>query len=238
MDGIINVNKPKGITSYDVIRFIKREFNFKGKIGHAGTLDPSAEGVLIILIGKATKLSSRLMKFEKEYISMMKLGIKTDTDDIDGKVIEEREVNVEVKDIIKVIRSFEGEYLQTPPVVSAIKHQGKPLYKLYRKGIIVKPEPKLVSIKKIDIEEIKLPYIKIKVICSKGTYIRALCRDIGEKLGCLATQTELKRTRIGPFSIEKSLSLSELKKRGIDNSIITIWEFLQIFEKENGRKKT
>lgn len=237
MDGIINVNKPEGITSYDVIRFIKREFNFKGKIGHAGTLDPAAEGVLLILLGKATKVSSKLMRFEKEYIARMKLGIKTDTDDIEGKVIEEKEVNVNIDNILKIIKEFEGEYEQTPPVVSAIKHKGKPLYKLYRKGIVVKPEPKNVLIKKIDIEEIKIPYIKIRVVCSKGTYIRALCRDIGDKLGCGATQTELKRVRIGPFSIEKSLSLKELKEKGLLNSLITISELLQIFEKENEKRE-
>ncbi len=228
MDGIISVNKPKGITSYDVIRFIKSEFNFRGKIGHAGTLDPLAEGVLLILIGKATKLSSNLMYLEKEYIATMQLGKKTDTDDIEGEIIETKEVNVTNEDVIEVIKSFEGKYLQTPPLVSAIKYKGKPLYKLYKKGIIIKPEPKPVVIKKIEIEEIKLPYIRIRVFCSKGTYIRALCRDIGDKLGCGSTQIELKRTRIGPFSIEKSISLQQLKEKGLENSIIPIQKLREI----------
>ncbi|HOV21722.1 MAG TPA: tRNA pseudouridine(55) synthase TruB [bacterium] len=232
MDGIININKQKGMTSYDVIRFIKRQFNFKEKIGHAGTLDPIAEGVLIILIGNATKLSCKFMKFEKEYICTMELGKKTDTDDIQGKIIEEKEVKVTTKEIIETIKNFEGEYIQTPPVVSAIKHQGKPLYKFYREGIIIKPIPKPVIIRDIDIEEIKLPFIKIKVICTKGTYVRSLCRDIGDKLGCGATQVELKRIRIGPFSIEKTFTLQQLKKIGIENAIITIQKLQQILKNE------
>jgi len=148
MEGILNINKPEGFTSYDVIRVIKKNFDLKGKkIGHAGTLDPLAEGVLIICIGKATKLSGKFMEFEKEYIAELLLGIKTDTDDIEGEVIEKKEVNVNEEEVVEVIKSFEGEIEQIPPIVSAIKHKGKPLYKLYRKGIIVTPPPRKVFIK-------------------------------------------------------------------------------------------
>ena len=225
MEGILNINKPEGFTSYDVIRVIKKNFDLRGKkIGHAGTLDPLAEGVLIICIGKATKLAGKFMEFEKEYIAELLLGIKTDTDDIEGEVIEKKEVNVKEEEVKEVIKSFEGEIEQVPPIVSAIKHKGKPLYKLYRKGIIITPPPRKVFIKKIDILKIDFPYVEFRIICSKGTYVRALCRDIGEKLGTGGIQSKLKRIRVGPFKIEDSLTLDELKKKGLENSIIPLKE--------------
>lgn len=231
MDGIINLNKPKNITSYDAIRFIKRNFNFSEKIGHAGTLDPLAEGVLIICIGKATKLSRFFMELEKEYWAKLLLGTVTDTLDLEGKVIEKKDVNVDVNDIEKVLKEFEGEIEQIPPSVSAIKYKGKPLYKLYRKGVVISPKPRKVYIKEIKLLKVDLPYVEFKVICSKGTYIRALCRDIGEKLKCGATQAELTRLRIGPFRIEDSVSLDEVKEKGLENSIIPIEKAVGILEK-------
>ena len=201
MDGIINVNKPKGITSYDVIRFIKRNFELMDKIGHAGTLDPLAEGVLIICIGRATKLSRFFMELEKEYWAKLLLGTITDTLDLEGKITEKRDVNVKVEDVKEVLKNFEGEIEQIPPSVSAIKYKGRPLYKFYRKGIVISPRPRKVYIKEITLLKVELPYVEFKVVCSKGTYIRALCRDIGEKLGCGGIQAELKRLRIGPFRI-------------------------------------
>lgn len=222
MDGIIPVNKPSGISSYDVIRFIKRTFRLKNKIGHAGTLDPIASGVLIICIGKGTKMSKVFMDEDKEYEARLLLGIKTDTDDIKGKVLEQREVNVEEKDIVRVVKEFEGEIEQIPPAVSAIKKGGTPLYKLHRKGIDVSPPPRKVFIKRIDIKNISLPYVDIYVVCSKGTYIRALCRDIGDKLGCGGTQAALKRTRVGDFKIEDCVTLEELEKNGLEKYLIPV----------------
>lgn len=229
MDGIINVYKPKGITSYDVIRILKKTFSIKDKIGHGGTLDPIGEGVLIICIGKMTKISGKLLNFDKEYIAEVLLGIKTDTDDIEGKIIEKREVGeIKEEEIVKTIKSFEGEIEQIPPFVSAIKHKGKPLYKYYRKGVIIQPPPRKVIIKKIDVLKINLPYVEFKVLCSKGTYIRALCRDIGEKLGCGGTQSRLIRTKIGPFKIEDSVKIEDLKRNGIEKYLIYPSELIKI----------
>ncbi|HOL21422.1 MAG TPA: tRNA pseudouridine(55) synthase TruB [bacterium] len=222
MDGIIPVNKPAGITSYDVIRFIKRTFRLKEKIGHAGTLDPLASGVLIICIGKATRMSTIFMDMEKEYEAKILLGMITDTDDIKGKVMEQREVRVSEDDVIKVIKEFEGEIEQIPPVVSAIKKKGTPLYKLHRKGIAVSPPPRKVLIKRIEIMGMPLPYVDLRVVCSKGTYIRSLCRDIGNKLGCGGTQVALKRTRVGDFKIEEAATLEAIEKNGMERYLIPV----------------
>jgi len=230
MDGIIPVNKPSGITSYDVIRFIKRSFRLKDKIGHAGTLDPLASGILIICIGKATKMATTFMNMEKEYEARLLLGVITDTDDIKGNVIEKREVKVEEKDVIRVIKEFEGKVEQIPPVVSAIKKEGVPLYKLHRKGISVSPPPRKVIIKRIDIMDISLPYVDFRVICSKGTYIRALCRDIGNKLGCGGTQAALERTRVGDFKIEDVPTLEEIEKNGLERYLIPIKKTGRLYE--------
>ncbi len=222
MNGIIIVNKPGGITSYDVIRFFKRTFHLREKIGHAGTLDPLATGVLIVCIGRATALSQGFMKMEKEYEARMRLGITTDTDDIDGTVIEEKKVDVTEAGIRKVVNGFIGEIEQVPPVVSAIKYKGNPLYKLHRKGVAVEPVPRKVFVESIEILKIDIPYVSFRVTCSKGTYIRALCRDIGDKLGCGGTQTELKRTRVGDYRIDASFTLQDIEKKGIDNCLIPI----------------
>lgn len=233
MDGIINIYKTRGITSYDVIRIIKKEFNFKDKIGHGGTLDPIGEGVLIICLGNMTKISNKFLNFDKEYITEVLLGVKTDTDDIEGKIIEEKKIeNLDENKIIQVFKSFEGEIEQIPPFVSAIKYKGKPLYKYYRKGIKIQPPARKVIIKKIEILKISPPYIEFKVLCSKGTYIRALCRDIGEKLGCGGTQNKLIRTKVGPFRIENSVKLEKLKNEGIDRYLIYPEEILKILKTE------
>lgn len=234
MDGILNIYKPKGITSYDVIRILKKEFNIKDKIGHGGTLDPIGEGVLIICIGKMTKITEKFLNCDKEYIAEILLGIKTDTDDIEGKILETHEIiNIEESQIIETIKSFEGEVEQIPPFVSAIKYKGKPLYKYYRKGKIIIPPPRKVVIKKIEILKINIPYIEIKVLCSKGTYIRALCRDIGNKLGCGGTQSKLIRTKLGPFRIEESVKLEDLRKEGIEKKLIYPSELIKMLNLGN-----
>lgn len=222
MDGIVNVNKPKGITSYDVVRFFKRTFHLKEKIGHAGTLDPIAEGVLLVCLGRATGLSNRLMQEEKEYQAQLQLGTRTDTLDIAGKVLETREVNVSPEEVRRVVAGFRGEIEQIPPSVSALKHQGQPLYKLFRKGTVITPPARKVFVREIEILSIEIPRVDFRVVCSKGTYVRALCRDIGESLGCGGVQVSLTRTRIGPFTLAQAHTLNEIEQSGLARVIIPL----------------
>lgn len=231
MNILLNINKPKGVTSYDVIREIKKKiseiqaseantvsqgktkvFPSKQKIGHFGTLDPMAAGVLLVAIGKATKLGVSFLEKEKEYIGVLQLGVITDTWDITGKIIEEKKIKVKEKAIKKVFSQFKGEIFQTPPFFSALKHKGKPLYKFARKGIEIKKEPRKVFIKEIEILKIDLQEITFRVLCSKGTYVRSLCYDIGKELGCGCCLKELTRTAIGEYQIKKSVLLEEIKK--------------------------
>ncbi len=218
IDGFLNVNKPSGITSYDVIRHIKKIPDFKGKIGHTGTLDPLASGVLVICIGSATKKANKFLAMEKEYIATMLVGITTDTDDIQGKIIETRKIEecaFDEKSIYAVIQSFEGEIEQVPPSVSALRRQGVRLYKLHRQGHPIIPESRKVFIHENEVKKIEIPRIIFRVVCSRGTYIRALCRDIGRKLGCGAVQEALVRVRVGMFAIEDAVTLEQLKKDGV-----------------------
>lgn len=212
MDGIICINKEKGYTSFDVVGKLRKILGIK-KIGHGGTLDPMAVGVLPIFIGKATKASSISLNNDKEYIAELKFGISTDTQDITGKVIEEKESMVRLCDLEEVIKSFLGVIRQIPPMYSAVKVKGQRLYKLAREGKEVEREFRLIKIKSIDILEFfeDLQTAKLKVYCEKGTYIRTLCNDIGEKLGVGATLISLVRTRTGIFDIEKSITLGEVQ---------------------------
>lgn len=212
MNILLNINKPQGITSYDVIRAIKKKLPEKQKIGHFGTLDPMATGVLLIAIGKATKLGSCFLNKEKEYIGVLQLGIITDTWDITGKIIAEKAVNITDNEIEKVFSQFKGKIFQTPPFFSALKHKGKSLYKFARKGIEIKKEPRKVFIKEIEILKIDLQEIIFRVLCSKGTYIRSLCYDIGKELSCGGCLKGLTRTAVAEYKIENSLSLDNLKK--------------------------
>ncbi len=212
--GIVLVNKPKGITSHDVVDVARGRLGIR-KIGHAGTLDPMATGLLILLVGKATKLSSRFSQFDKQYEATLHLGIRTDTADAEGKVIEEREVSVSESQIKEAFSKFVGEIEQVPPMVSAIRYKGKRLYELARKGIVVPRPPRRVTIYELKITEINLPYVSFVVTCSKGTYIRKLCEDIGELLGCGAHQCRLHRIRIGPFSVKEAIELEELDESSI-----------------------
>ena len=212
MNILLNINKPKGITSYDVIRVIKKKLPEKQKIGHFGTLDPMATGVLLIAIGKATKLGVSFLEKEKEYIGVLQLGIATDTWDITGNIITEKKVKVTKNEIEKVFSKFRGEIFQTPPFFSALKHKGQPLYKLARKGIEIKKNPRRIFIKKLEILKIDLPEVTFKVLCSKGTYIRSLCYDIGKELNCGGCLKELVRTAVAEYKIKNSLSLNYLKK--------------------------
>ncbi|NQT94912.1 MAG: tRNA pseudouridine(55) synthase TruB [Candidatus Omnitrophica bacterium] len=210
MDNVLIIDKPSGMTSHDAVDFIRRKLKIK-KVGHCGTLDPMATGVLVILLDKATKLSAKLSCSDKEYICTMELGKATDTQDATGKIIDRAETSGISRDTIEeVILSFKGKQKQVPPMVSAKHYKGKRLYSLARKGIEVEREPKDIEIKDIEIIEIEVPLARFRVSCSKGTYIRTLCHDIGKKLGCGAHMVNLNRIRSGEFHIKDAIQLSSL----------------------------
>jgi tRNA pseudouridine55 synthase len=209
---IINLNKPKGITSHQAVRKVMRIAGVK-KAGHAGTLDPMATGVLLVCTGEGTKAAGFLSDLDKEYAAMGKLGEKTDTFDSEGKVVERSEgFSCEREDIERILPDFIGDIEQTPPMFSAVKMGGKPLYKLARKGVIVERKKRRVKVSRIELTRFELPYFEITVSCSKGTYIRSLCNDIGEAVGAGAHMTELTRTRIGKFRIEDSITMTGLEQ--------------------------
>jgi len=219
--GFILINKPAGITSHDVVDKLREITKIK-KIGHAGTLDPFATGLLILGIGREfTKKLSIFQKKDKEYIATLRLGAESDTFDKEGKIVEKKVEKIpERKEIEEVLKSFLGEIEQIPPAFSAKKIKGKKLYELARKGIKVEPKPQRVKIYEISILEYNFPYLKIKVKCSSGTYIRSLANDIGKKLGCGAYVEELMRTKIGEFSIENAVELSKLTPQNWKNFIM------------------
>ncbi len=209
MNGILLTNKPKGITSSDVVIKLRKILNTR-KIGHTGTLDPIAEGLLVITIGEATKISSILIDHNKEYIATFKLGIKTDTYDTEGKVLEENPIPKDL-DIEKMILDFKGTYLQEVPIYSSVKVNGKKLYEYARNNIKVELPKREVNIEEIEVLDITDNIVKIKCTVSKGTYIRSLINDIGNKLGCGATMTELVRTKVDNFSIDNSYTLEDIE---------------------------
>lgn len=216
INGIMNIYKEAGFTSHDVVAKLRGIVKQK-KIGHTGTLDPDAVGVLPVCFGSATKLCDMMTDKSKEYEAVMRLGMTTDTQDMSGKVLTESAVNVGASDVECAIMSFVGGYDQIPPMYSALKVNGRKLYELAREGREVERQPRHVDIAFIEIKEIKLPEVTYAVSCSKGTYIRTLCADIGEKLGCGAAMAKLTRTRVGNFRIEDAIRLSkveELMKQG------------------------
>ena len=209
-DGALLVDKPPKLTSHDVVDRLRRHFGFK-KVGHCGTLDPAATGLLIIVLERATKLQANLMSADKTYEGMMRLGIATDSQDADGAVIAEKPVSpLAEADIEAVLAKFRGDIQQIPPMVSAIKHEGTPLYKLARKGKTVERKPRLVHIYDFRLLKLELPCIHFRVSCTKGTYVRTLCHDIGEQLGCGAHLAALRRTRSGEFDVKHARTLDEL----------------------------
>lgn len=222
MNGFLVINKPKGLTSHDVVSMAKNALQAK-KVGHTGTLDPFATGVLLLCINEATSLVRFFENDTKEYTALMKIGEETDTQDIDGSITNKYDIQgVQAEDIVSVLRGFIGVYTQTPPMYSAVKRQGTPLYKLARKGIEVFRQPKAVTIYQLDIIEISIPYIRFKVACSKGTYIRTLCHDAGKRLGCGAYLSSLQRIRSGRFAIEDSLSLDDISHNTFTEKVITL----------------
>ena len=211
MNGIINVYKEKGYTSHDVVARLRGILHQK-KIGHTGTLDPEAEGVLPVCVGNATKVCDLLTDKRKEYEAVLLLGITTDTQDMTGRVLEEKEAEADEDTIVSVIRSFIGKQMQIPPMYSALKVGGKKLYELAREGIEVERKPRPVTIYDINIVETDLPRVRFRVECSKGTYIRTLCHDIGQKAGCGGVMESLIRTRVDVFSLDRARKLSEIEE--------------------------
>ena len=211
MDGIINVYKEKGFTSHDVVAKLRGILRMK-KIGHTGTLDPAAEGVLPVCLGKGTRLCDMLTDKTKTYRAVLLLGQETDTQDTTGVVQAEYPVHVTEEEVREAIVSFLGDYMQIPPMYSALKVNGKKLYELARQGKEVERQARPVQILDIQIESIDLPRATFSVTCSKGTYIRTLCYDIGQKLGCGGCMESLLRTRVDRFKLEDSLTLSQIEK--------------------------
>lgn len=211
---VININKPKGMTSQQAVTKVKHIFTAR-KAGHAGTLDPIATGILLICTDEATKITRFLADVDKEYIALLKLGERTDTLDSEGKIIEKVEhFSMDGHMVKSVLEHFKGTIEQTPPMYSAIKVSGQPLYKLARKGIEVERPRKTVNIYELEMIQFAPPFLEIRALCSKGTYIRTLCDDIGTALGVGAHVVALKRIRIGDFRIEDSAELNELPNKG------------------------
>lgn len=237
INGIINIKKEKGFTSHDVVAKL-RGIVGQRKIGHTGTLDPDATGVLPVCLGKATKLCDMLTDKNKTYEAVLLLGVETDTQDITGEVLGSTDAScVTEEDATKAILSFLGDYEQIPPMYSALKVNGKKLYELAREGKVIERKARAVEILEIDILEMNLPEVRMTVTCSKGTYIRTLCHDIGAMLGVGGCMKELIRTRVSAFTIEESLTLTEvqaLKDKGELLSCIqpidSVFQHLEAFE--------
>lgn len=222
LNGIINVYKEPGFTSHDVVAKLRGICKQK-KIGHTGTLDPGAAGVLPVCLGTGTKLCDMLTHKDKEYVTELLLGVITDTQDTSGEVLEKREVDCTPDRIREAAMSFLGAYDQVPPMYSALKVNGRKLYELAREGREIERQARRVEILELEILEISLPVVKMRVVCSKGTYIRTLCADIGEKLGCGGTMQLLERTRVGNFQKADAYTLAqieELRDRGELESIL------------------
>ena len=211
MNGIINVYKERGFTSHDVVAKLRGILHMK-KIGHTGTLDPDATGVLPVCIGKATKVCGLLTDKDKTYRAVVKLGVTTNTEDMTGEILSHHPVSITKEQIEMAVSKFVGEIEQIPPMYSALKVDGKKLYELAREGKTVERKPRAVQFYEIEIKKIELPYVRFSVTCSKGTYIRTLCHDIGQKLGCGGCMEELLRTRSGNFVWEDSMTLAQVEE--------------------------
>lgn len=230
MDGVIVIRKEKGFTSHDVVAKLRGILHMK-KIGHTGTLDPDAEGVLPVALGKATRLVDMITDKEKTYEAVMRLGVVTDTQDMSGTVLSQTtELSVTEEELCTVVSSFEGDYMQVPPMYSALKVNGKKLYELAREGKTVERKPRPVHFYEIEILDISFPLVRFRVTCSKGTYIRTLCHDIGEKLGCGAAMESLLRTKVGRFTLDDAITLAQteeaVQKGTIESKILGIEEIL------------
>jgi tRNA pseudouridine55 synthase len=211
ISGILNIDKPAGMTSHDVVDRVRR-LSGQRRVGHAGTLDPSATGVLVVCLGQATRVAEYLMASDKAYRAQIRLGVSTDTHDAEGEVTDTAEVDVGEEEARKALALFVGSIQQVPPMYSALKREGVPLYKLARQGITVEREPRLVEIHDIQLLNWTPPLLTIQVKCSPGTYVRALARDLGQKLNCGAHLQDLTRLASGHFTLEKAVRLDELER--------------------------
>src|SRR5499427_2810496 len=210
-DGLLLVDKATGMTSHDVVALVRKRLETQ-KVGHCGTLDPFATGLLLIVVGRGTKIQDLLMSEDKEYAGTMKLGEVTNTQDRDGEVIETHEIGTLDRAVIEAaFAKFHGDFYQTPPMVSAIKKDGVPLYKLAREGKIIEREPRCVHVYAHEIRGVRLPEIDFRVICSKGFYVRTYAHDIGETLGCGAHLKSLRRTKSGRFDVINAITVDEIK---------------------------
>lgn len=209
-DGALLVDKPKGPTSHDVVDLVRRRFGIR-KVGHAGTLDPNATGLLVLLLGRGTKLSEKLMAADKVYEGTLKLGETTDSYDADGQVVATAPVPpLTLEQLNAAASAFEGDLMQAPPMVSAAKVGGVPLYKLARKGVEVERKPRLVHVYSFRFSAYEEPIAAFRVVCTKGTYVRSLVHDLGQKLGCGAYLATLRRLESGPLSVTRAIPLDEL----------------------------
>lgn len=210
-DGVLLVDKATGMTSHDVVALVRRQLGIK-KVGHCGTLDPIATGLLLITIGRGTKVQDLLMSEDKEYVGTLTLGATTSTQDREGEIVETKPVpNLAESEIRAAFEKFRGDFYQTPPMVSAKKHGGVPLYKLARQGKVVEREPRFVHVYRYDIDRISLPDVDFSVLCSKGFYVRTYAHDIGEVLGCGAHLKSLRRTKSGRFDVTNAISVDQIK---------------------------
>jgi len=219
-DGILIIDKPSGITSHDCVDLVRKKLKTK-RVGHSGTLDPVATGVLVLLVGKATKLFSKFVSFDKEYEATLKLGIVTSTGDSEGKILSEADIaHLTEADVRKVFEEFVGQREQVPPMVSAIKHHGQRLYELARRGIEVERKSRPINLYELKITRMQLPEIDFFVRCSKGTYIRRLGEEIGEKLGVGGFISYIRRVSLGPFSIKEAAKIED-----VNESYLRDWKF-------------
>ena len=237
MNGVLNVYKEQGFTSHDVVAKLRGILKIK-KIGHTGTLDPDAVGVLPVCIGKGTKLCDLITDWSKTYEAVMLLGTTTDTLDTSGTILSQSEVTVSEMDVLRACNEFVGKYEQIPPMYSALKHNGQKLYELARKGIVIERKPRIVNINSLRVNDINLTdsqkTVTITVDCSKGTYIRSLCDDIGKKLGCGACMMKLTRTRVGDFQLDDTLTLNQISalvlKGEIEERIVPVDDIFRDYE--------
>ena len=239
MDGIIIINKPKNCTSHDIVRKAKKFFN--EKVGHTGTLDPNATGVLPLLVGKGTQIAKYIINHDKIYEATLQLGEKTDTADVEGVVIETKYIpkeSLQTEIVNKVLQSFIGKQEQIPPIYSAIKVNGKKLYDYARKGEEVEIQPRQIEIYNMELIKIDVQNktVEFRVHCSKGTYIRTLCENIAEKLGTVGYMKELNRTKVGEFSIDDSITIEELENANYNN-FITVEDYFENYKNINLNEK-
>jgi tRNA pseudouridine55 synthase len=226
-DGVLLVDKAEGMTSHDVVALIRRRLEIR-KVGHCGTLDPIATGLLLLTLGRGTKIQDLLMSEDKEYVGTMTLGVTTNTQDREGDVVDQRAVPALQKEqVLAAFDKFRGDFYQMPPMVSAIKRDGVPLYKLARQGKVVEREPRLVHVYRYSVDKIEAPEIDFTVLCSKGFYVRTYVHDIGEALGCGAHLKNLRRSKSGRFDVENAVSVDQIKnapREEILNKVLTLPE--------------